>query len=434
MRLVYNALLRVAAPLAFAVVLARGLRDRTYWQALSERFGYGSARTDVPSGAPCIWLHAVSLGEVSAAAAIVRALRERFIGVALIVTTATPTGRARAQVLFGATADVRFLPYDLPAAVERFLDRVRPDAVLIMETELWPNLFRACARRRLPVVLASARLSEVSVSRYRRFGSLFRDLFTPHVWVAAQTPRDAERFVAIGAAEDRTRVVGNVKFDITIGPEVQDGGLALRQGAFAGRPVWVAGSTHEGEEEQVLAAHDRVRAEIPGALLLLAPRHPQRFEAVAALLARRGSRFVRRSAGGPVPAAVDVLLVDTVGELVSLYAAADLAFVGGSLVPVGGHNLLEPAALGLPVLTGPSDANGRDIAALLLGAGAALRVADAPALGGTVAALLASSAERLRIGTLGLAVVAANRGGVARIVALLEDLLIKEPVWRPESP
>jgi 3-deoxy-D-manno-octulosonic-acid transferase len=266
------------------------------------------------------------------------------------------------------------------------------------------------------------------VARYRRFGSLFRELFTANVWVAAQTPRDAERFVAIGAAEDRTRVVGNVKFDVTIGPELQDGGLALRHGAFAGRPVWVAGSTHEGEEEQVLAAHDRARAEIPGALLLLAPRHPQRFDTVAALLARRGSTFVRRSAGRLVPAAVDVLLVDTVGELVSLYAAADLAFVGGSLVPVGGHNLLEPALLGLPVLTGPSDANGRDIAALLLGAGAALRVADAAALGGTVAALLASPAERLRMGTIGLGVVAANRGGVARIVALLEALMIKEPV------
>jgi len=428
MRLVYNALVRVAAPLAFAAVLARGLRDRAYWQATSERFGYGPPRTDAASGFPCIWLHAVSLGEVTAAAAIVRALRERFIDVALIVTTATPTGRARAQALFGATADVRFLPYDLPAAMERFVNRVRPDAVLIMETELWPNLFHACARRSLPVVLASARLSERSVARYRRFGALFRDLFTPNVWVAAQTPRDAERFVAIGAPAERTRVLGNVKFDITIGPELRDGGRALRQGAFAGRPVWVAGSTHEGEEEQVLAAHDRARAAIPGALLLLAPRHPQRFDAVAALLARRGSQYVRRSAGSPVPAAADVLLVDTVGELLRLYAAADLAFVGGSLVPAGGHNLLEPAALGLPVLTGPSDANGRDIAALLVEAGAALRIADAAALGGTVAALLASSAERVRIGTIGSTVVAANRGGVARIVALLEGLLVKAPV------
>jgi 3-deoxy-D-manno-octulosonic-acid transferase len=434
MRLAYNALLRIAAPLAFAVVLARGLRDRAYWQALRERFGYGPPRTDASGGAPCIWLHAVSLGEVSAAAAIVRVLRERFLDAVLIVTTATPTGRARAQALFGAAADVRFLPYDLPAAMERFLDRVRPDAVLIMETELWPNLFRACARRDLPVVLASARLSEASVSRYRRFGSLFRELFTPNVWVAAQTPRDAERFVALGAAEGRTRVVGNVKFDITIGPELQGGGLALRHAAFSGRPVWVAGSTHAGEEEQVLAAHDRVRAAIPGALLLLAPRHPQRFDAVAALLALRGSQYVRRSAGSPLPAAADVLLVDTVGELVSLYAAADLAFVGGSLVPVGGHNLLEPAALGLPVLTGPSDANGREIAALLIGTGAALRIADAAALGAAVAALLASPAERLRIGTIGLTVVAANRGGVARIVALLEALLIKAPVSRRESP
>jgi 3-deoxy-D-manno-octulosonic-acid transferase len=438
MRVIYNALLRIAAPLAFAVVLARGLRDPAYWRHLSERFGYGEGRTGT-AGVPRFWLHAVSLGEVSAAAALVRALRKRFPALALVVTTATPTGRARAEALFGTAADVHFLPYDLPAAMERFLDRVRPSAVLIMETELWPNLFRACARRGLPVVLASARLSQRSVSRYRRFGGLFRELFTPNVWVAAQTPLDAGRFTAIGAAAERTRVVGNVKFDITIDPELQDDGRALRRGAFAGRAVWVAGSTHEGEEEQVLAAHARVRAALSGALLLLAPRHPQRFDAVAALLTRRGAQFVRRSAGVAVPATADVLLVDTVGELLHLYAAADVAFVGGSLVSVGGHNLLEPAALGLPVLTGPSDANGREIAALLLGAGAALRVADAAALGDAVAALLSSPAERLRIGTIGATLVAANRGGVARIVALLEPLLGELPGpaptdARPGSP
>jgi 3-deoxy-D-manno-octulosonic-acid transferase len=423
MRLVYNGLLRIAAPLAFALVLARGFRDRTYWQSPGERFGYGAARTIAVRGGPCIWLHAVSLGEVAAAAAIVGALRERFPNVALIVTTATPTGRARARALFGAGADVRFLPYDLPAAMARFLDRVRPNAVLIMETELWPNLFRACTRRGLPLVLASARLSQRSLSRYRRLGGLFRELFTPNVWVAAQTAGDAERFTAIGAAPDRTRIVGNVKFDIAIGSDLHDRGRALRRRSFAGRAVWAAGSTHEGEEEQVLAAHDLVRATTPDALLLLAPRHPQRFATVAALLARRGAAFVRRSEGVAVPAAADVLLVDTVGELLSLYAAADVAFVGGSLVAAGGHNLLEPAALGLPVLTGPSDANGREIAALLLDAGAARRVADGAELGAAVTALLASPAERLRIGTIGRGLVAANRGAVGRIVTLLASLL-----------
>jgi 3-deoxy-D-manno-octulosonic-acid transferase len=305
----------------------------------------------------------------------------------------------------------------------RFLDRVRPNAVLIMETELWPNLFRACTRRGLPLVLASARLSQRSLSRYRRLGGLFRELFTPNVWVAAQTAGDAERFTAIGAAPDRTRIVGNVKFDIAIGSDLHDRGRALRRRSFAGRAVWAAGSTHEGEEEQVLAAHDLVRATTPDALLLLAPRHPQRFATVAALLARRGAAFVRRSEAVAVPAAADVLLVDTVGELLSLYAAADVAFVGGSLVAAGGHNLLEPAALGLPVLTGPSDANGREIAALLLDAGAARRVADGAELGAAVTALLASPAERLRIGTIGRGLVAANRGAVGRIVTLLASLL-----------
>jgi 3-deoxy-D-manno-octulosonic-acid transferase len=423
MRLAYNALLRIAAPLAFAAVLARGLRDRSYWQHLGERFGYGASRSPASAGELRVWLHAVSLGEVTAASAIVRALRDRFPALDLVVTTATPTGRARARTLFGAGTDVRFLPYDLPAAMDRYLDGVRPRAVLIMETELWPNLFRACARRELPVVLASARLSERSVSRYRRLGGLFRELFTPKVWVAAQTPRDAERFVAIGSAPERTRVVGNVKFDIAIDSQLRADGLDLRNRDFAERAVWVAGSTHEGEEEQVLAAHERVLRQTPGALLLLVPRHPQRFEAVAGLLARRGMRFVRRSADAPVPASAQVLLGDTVGELLKLYAAADVAFVGGSLVAVGGHNLLEPAALGLPVLTGPSDANGREIATLLVGAGGARRVASAGELGDVVAALIASPEERRRIGAIGREVVAANRGGVARIVALLESLL-----------
>jgi len=427
MRLVYNALLRIAAPVAFAVVLARGVRDRAYWQGLGERFGYAGARSAAAARGLRVWLHAVSLGEVTAALGIVRALRERFPTIDLVVTTATPTGRARACALFGAETEVSFLPYDLPAAMERFLDRVRPHAVLIMETELWPNLFRACARRDLPVVLASARLSQASVTRYRWFGGLFRKLFTHKVWVAAQTAGDAERFAAIGSPPERTRVVGNVKFDIAIDPELRAGGLALRKRDFAGRPVWVAGSTHEGEEEQVLAAHEFVLAQTPGALLLLVPRHPQRFDAVAGRLARRGTRFVRRSDGTPVPEVAQVLLADTVGELLSLYAAADVAFVGGSLVPVGGHNLLEPAALGLPVLTGPSDVNGREIAALLLGAGAALRVADATELGSAVARLFKSPAERQRIGALGRDLVAANRGAVARVVALLEPLLGEGP-------
>lgn len=414
----YTLLIYVAAPIAFAGVLWRGVRDRSYWQGLGERFGGG--RT---SAAPSIWLHAVSLGEMTAAGPLVRALRARYPEVPLVLTTATPTGRARAASLFGDSVDIRFLPYDTPRAVARFLERTRPRLALILETELWPNLFNECARRGLPLVLASARLSAKSVARYRRFGSLFRGIFSASSLIAAQTALDAERFIAIGAKSARTHVVGNIKFDVELGAGVIARGRELRAGLGGARPVWVAGSTHAGEEEQVLAAHAALLASQPHALLLLVPRHPDRFEAVADLLRRRGLRFTRWSSGGGLPDATPVVLVDTVGELAALYASADVAFVGGSLVPIGGHNLLEPAALGLPVLTGPSHFNGKDIARLVLGQGAAVQVADARELVAALARWLADPAERQRIGAIGRHLVESNRGSVARLLALIEPLL-----------
>jgi 3-deoxy-D-manno-octulosonic-acid transferase len=288
-----------------------------------------------------------------------------------------------------------------------------------METELWPNLFRECALQGVPVMLASARLSEKSVARYRRCGSLFRDLFANDVVVGAQSAADAARFAAIGADPLRTRIVGNLKFDIDIDPQVRDQGRLLRARLFGVRPVWIAGSTHEGEEEQVLAAHDELRRHLPDALLVLVPRHPQRFEAVAALLSRRGDLYMRRTADHPASAAQSVFLLDTTGELLSFYAAADVAFVGGSLVPIGGHNLLEPAALGVPVLTGPADFNGRQIAALLTDLGAMRRVTGAHDLALALSELLADSALRSRLGALGRDAVAANRGSVARLLELV---------------
>jgi len=430
MRRLYNLLARLAAPVAFGVVLARGFRDRGYWQGLRERFGFGSRSQSQPS----IWLHAVSLGEVSAAAPIVRELLARYPQIPIVVTTATPTGRARALGLFGDRVDVRFLPYDLPGAVRRFLDRVMPTQAIIMETELWPNLYRECARRALPLLLASARLSAKSVSRYRRCGNLFSGLFTPNVLIGAQTSMDAQRFEEIGADPARIQVVGNVKFDVDVGANVIEQGLMLRQRNIGVRPVWAAGSTHEGEDEQVLDAHARVCVQHANALLILAPRHPQRFAAVAALLERGAWRYVRRSAGVPVPSDVQVLLLDTVGELLAFYGAADLAFVGGSLVPVGGHNLLEPAALKLPVLTGPSDFNGPEIAGMLVESGAARRVGNAVELAAAVSELLADSLERQRIGAIARRAVEINRGSAQRLVKLIEAQSANALPVPPASP
>ncbi|HTB91111.1 MAG TPA: lipid IV(A) 3-deoxy-D-manno-octulosonic acid transferase [Steroidobacteraceae bacterium] len=427
MRFLYSWLIRCAVPFAYAAILWRALSDRQYWQGLAERLGFGAA---LP--APSIWLHAVSLGEMSAAAPLLRALRLRFPEIPLVVTTATPAGRARAAALIEGGADIRFLPYDTPGSVRRFLKRVRPRAAIIMETELWPNLLRECERRGIPVLLASARLSAKSVTQYRRFGSLFAGVFSKNLLVAAQSAEDAERFRSIGAAAERTVVVGNVKFDVSVDAAIAEAGRALRV-AYAGtRPVWIAGSTHAGEEEQLLDAHALLLASTPNAVLLLVPRHKDRFAGVAELLARRGVKFARRSrmasgAEAPqLPSDAPVLLVDTVGELATLYASADVAFVGGSLVPTGGHNLLEPAALGLPVLTGPSYFNGKEIAQLLLARGAALEVKNAPDLAAVLQRLLAAPDMREPIGAVGKEIIAENRGSVAKLLALIEP-------WLPEA-
>ena len=418
MRRLYSLCLYLLSPAAFAVVLWRGVRDRGYRQGLRERFGLGPT----VDRAPTIWLHAVSLGEVLAAAALGSALKVRHPQIPLILTTATPTGRARAQALFGDSVDIRFLPYDTPGSVRRFLQRIRPRLGIIMETELWPNLFHACASMGVPLVLANARLSAKSVSRYRRFGRLFRGIFSADTLIAAQTAEDAERFIAIGAARANTHVIGNLKFDLDIGPSALERGDALRSYAFGVRPTWIAGSTHAGEEEQVLTAHAALRAQVADALLLLVPRHPARFDGVAELLQRRGFRFERRSGGRPLSEETQVLLVDTVGELAALYASADVAFVGGSLVPIGGHNLLEPAALGLPVLTGPSHANAKDIAQLLLQQGAVLEVADAQELADCLVRLFGDAQLRRRMGAIARGLIEANRGSVARLLELIEPL------------
>jgi 3-deoxy-D-manno-octulosonic-acid transferase len=405
-------------PIAFAVVLWRGLRNRRYWEGLGERFGFGSA-----GAGPTVWVHAVSMGEVTAAAPLIRAVRSRYPQWPVILTTATPTGRAKAHSLFGDSIAVRFLPYDTPGSMRRFVARARPRLAIILETELWPNLFFECRRRGIPVVLASARLSLKSVARYRRFGGLFRAVFSGSTLVAAQSAEDAERFIAIGADPDRTHVIGNVKFDMGVEAAQIEQGRELRSTLWGGRPVWIAGSTHAGEEEMVLAAHAELQASAAGALLLLVPRHPERFQSVADLLSRAGLRFDRRSSRNAVRPDTQVLLVDTVGELASLYAAVDVAFVGGSLVPVGGHNLLEPAALGVPVITGPYQSNGKEIARVLLEQGAALQVNDTAELSAVLQRLFADPAARQRIGASGRHAVDVNRGSVTRLIELIEPIL-----------
>jgi len=420
LRFVYLLAVYLAAPVISAVFLWRGLRDRGYWRNFGERFGFGA-----PAAPHGVWIHAVSVGEVQACAPLVGVLRQRYPDLPLTVTAVTPTGAARARALFGGAAQVRYVPFDLPGAVRRFFARVQPRLAVIVETELWPNLYRECGRRRVPLVLASARLSARSVGRYRRLGALFRDTLSQAAVVAAQGTGDAERFQALGADPASTHVTGNLKFDFELPPQTVERGARLREQYAPARALWVAGSTHGGGEEQtLLEAQRRVRALHPEALLVLAPRHPQRFAEVAALLHQRGVSFVRRSQGAAAAAhTCEVLLLDSLGELLDFYAAADVAFVGGSLVPIGGHNLLEPAALGVPILTGPYNSNSEEIARLLIASGAAEVVRDAATLGARIGTLLANPEARVRIGAQGRASVDSNRGALGKLLGLIEPLL-----------
>ena len=411
----------IAAPLFSVVLLFRGLRDRSYWQNFGERFGGGESLEQ-----SCIWVHAVSVGEVQASAALVNTLRERYPDIPIVVTTFTPTGAGRARALFKDRAQVRYLPFDLPGSVRRFLKKIRPRIAVIFETELWPNLYRQCGRRRVPLVLASARLSDRSVGRYRRLGALFRETLAQGVVVAAQGEADANRFRSLGSDPGNTHVTGNLKFDFSVPPDITERGRVMRDYYAPGRPVWVAGSTHGGgEEDALIEAQKIVRTRVPNALLVMAPRHPNRFGEVAAQLVSRGIRFIRRSqtpAAGAIGEA-DIMLLDSLGELLDFYAAGDVAFVGGSLVPIGGHNLLEPAALGMPILTGPHNSNSAEAARLLIAKGA-VQVAETPQeLAEKVVALLKDPEGRARMGQEGRAFVEANRGALQKLLGLVIPLI-----------
>ncbi|MDY6948578.1 MAG: lipid IV(A) 3-deoxy-D-manno-octulosonic acid transferase [Pseudomonadota bacterium] len=418
LRSVYTALLYVFAPIALAATALRGLRDPAYRERLSERFGFTRASLQPRP----LWIHAVSVGEVQAGAPLVRALLKKYPQRSFLITTATPTGAQRVRALFGDSVRHAYLPYDLPGAVRRFLDRTRPALAIVMEREIWPNLFSECERRRIPILLASARISERSALRHQKFATLFRDALSGNVTVAAQTAQDAERYRSIGA--QRVLLTGNVKFDIEVPQAAQEAGEKLRAMQFANRLVWVAGSTHDGEEQQLLAAHRLVIEQRPDALLVLVPRHPNRFDAVRSWLTAERIEFAARSRSQPVTEATPVLLVDTLGELMTFYAAADIAFVGGSLIAtVGGHNLLEPAVLQRPILVGPHNFNAPDIAQLMIESGAARQVDSAEQLAAAIIELYASPAARIEMGTRANAIVTANRGALHRVMQLIDPLL-----------
>ncbi len=412
MRLLYTLLLYLITPLVLLRLWWKGRLQPEYRQRIGERFGFVPA----PEGGVAVWVHAVSVGESLAALPLIEALIRQHGESQVWVTTTTPTGSARVSAALGPRVRHSYVPYDLPGAVARFLDRARPRQLVVMETELWPVLFRAVRRRGIPLFIANARLSLRSFAGYSRLRRSIAGVLGDCTEVAAQSEADAQRFRALGAP--RVSVMGNIKFDQAL-PQVQlERGHQLRAALGATRLAWIAASTHEGEEAAALAAHRALLQARPDAALILVPRHPQRFDAVAKLVEASGLRWARRSQAAP-EAATQVYLGDSMGEMFAYFAASDLSFVGGSLVPVGGHNVLEPAALGLPVLFGPHMHNFVAARDLLLGAQAASMVEDAAGLGSELLRLSGDAGVRARMGQAGAQAVAANRGALDKLLRLL---------------
>ncbi len=421
-RLGYRLLLWLLLPWALAHLWWRGRRQPGYREHVAERFGWYQVRP----ARPVIWLHAVSVGETRAAEPLVRALAARFPGHELLLTQMTPTGRETAQQLFGETATIVYLPYDYPRAVARFLARFRPRLGILMETEIWFNLVDRCARLGVPLLLANARLSEKSARGYALVAPLTRAALTRLAAVSAQTREDAERLERLGALA--VEVTGNLKFDVALAPQLLALGAELKQ-RIGQRPVLLAASTRDGEEELVLDALARIRVE--GLLLLLVPRHPQRFGEVAALVAKRNLSYLRRSDNRALPPDCQVLLGDSMGEMPAYYVACDLAFIGGSLLPYGGQNLIEACAVGRPLLFGPHMYNFAEASRLALAAGAAVEVADAVMLGDRAGELLRDQTTLARMSQAALAFSRAHQGATARNLAICARLLARENGEKP---
>nr|WP_242110665.1 lipid IV(A) 3-deoxy-D-manno-octulosonic acid transferase [Luteimonas aquatica] len=414
LRGLYSAALYVLAPITIYHLIWRGFRQPEYFQRWNERYSVYAAAPHAQS----VWVHAVSVGEVNAAAPLVDSLLRERPDLRLLVTTITPTGSMRVRALWGDRVEHVYLPYDLSGAVKRFLAHFRPRLGMIVETELWPNLLFCCRDQDIPVYIVNARLSERSLRGYRVLRALVGRALRTVRKVAAQSRRDGERFVRLGAAREAVVVTGNLKFDIAVDEGLRASAEAFRARVGA-RPIWIAASTHVEEEAVVIALHRRLRARWPDALLLWAPRHPERFRGVTQQAVDAGWRVATRQLTQWPDRDDGVFVIDTLGELMDFYACADVAFVGGSLQDIGGHNLLEPAAVGTATVTGPHLHNFTDIARQLDAAGALRICRDAEAVGDAVEALLGEPDARAAMAEAGLALVEQGRGALQRTLELV---------------
>ncbi|NMM36568.1 MAG: 3-deoxy-D-manno-octulosonic acid transferase [Glaciimonas sp.] len=428
-RRIYSLAWWLAMPVVLARLCWRGRKEAGYRLHLAERFGwYASAALNV-SDRKILWLHAVSVGETRAAEPLIEALLAAYPEHTILLTHMTPTGRATGKLLFakhGLRVLQSYLPYDTGWMAARFLRHFSPQICLLMETEVWPNLIAACVAQRIPVALLNARLSARSLRRAQRFSGLMREAAQGLSCVAAQTPADAARLQHIGARN--VQVTGSIKFDVLPPAAALALGQALRD-RIGTRPVLLCASTREGEEALILDALQNMGEICDAILLLLVPRHPQRFDAVAQLVKAHGLVMQRRSslgaamAGEPIASTVQVLLGDSMGEMFAYYAACDVAFIGGSLLPLGGQNLIEACALGKPVLTGPHTFNFAAVTEEAIAAGAARRVADATELLREAAVLLSETGLRESAGHAAYAFAQHHRGATKRTLALLQALI-----------
>ncbi|WP_415878736.1 lipid IV(A) 3-deoxy-D-manno-octulosonic acid transferase [Methylomonas sp. TEB] len=419
MRNLYTLLYGLLLPAVLLRLYWRGFKAPQYRQRWLERLGF----YQTPSRQGVIWIHAVSVGEAEAAFPLIAHLLHFHPQVPVLVTTTTPTGSDRVRAALAGQVEHVYLPYDLPFVVERFLKCFRPRLAVMMEKEIWPNLFAASAAQNIPLFVINARLSARSAQSYRKIPGLVKPALACVTTVAVQTEEDRLRFIEIGAAPQQVQVLGNIKFDVTIDAAVIEGGRALKQQLFAKRWVWIVASTHQGEEEIFLVLYPLLKASIPELLLLIVPRHPERFQAVKRLCEQQGLAVAMRSEQKQHHEQTDVYIADSMGELKMLYAAADLAFVGGSLVPVGGHNVLEPAAIGVPVLFGPEMFNFQEIAQRILALEGAIQCRDSQSLTDAVLRLYRDVAFRNRLIDNGRSFVENNQGATKRVVGLLAQCL-----------
>lgn len=415
MRVLYTVLFALALPGILLRLYWRGIKAPAYRQRWQERLGvYGES-----SGKHVIWLHAVSVGEAEAAFPLVKRLQEQYPDQRLLLTSTTPTGSARILTVLGDTVEHVYLPYDLPWVIARFLATFQPQMAVFMEKELWPNLFAACQRQGIPLYIVNARLSARSAQAYKKIPALIKPALACTTLIAAQTEADRQCFVEIGAHPERVVTLGNIKFDVSIATETVAQGVLLKRQHFVSRFVWIVASTHKGEEAIFYRAYAQLKNLIPELLLLIVPRHPERFMEVGKLAEQQGLNVARRSRNESCEAATDVYLGDTMGELKMLYAASDVCFVGGSMVPVGGHNVLEPAALAVPVLFGPHMFNFQEIAADLLATHAAMQCRDGDAVVDALSNLYRNAGLRQTLAENAARFVKNNQGAVARLCNLL---------------